>query len=83
MTGWKCPGCGACFAPTTTECRHCAPERVEGPSAPVYVCAAHVFDTAGRCRRCGFRATPTVTSSATYRPSLGVELAGHVTPDAT
>jgi hypothetical protein len=27
--GWKCPGCGACFAPWVDECSHCAPWPVQ------------------------------------------------------
>jgi uncharacterized OB-fold protein len=23
MQGWICPGCGRCYAPSVTECRHC------------------------------------------------------------
>lgn len=25
-TGWKCPGCGRCYAPTWMICEHCGPE---------------------------------------------------------
>jgi hypothetical protein len=23
--GWRCPGCGRCFAPSVTECLYCKP----------------------------------------------------------
>ncbi len=25
--GWRCPGCGRCYAPTMTECRYCGPDK--------------------------------------------------------
>jgi len=24
-TGWQCPGCGACYAPTLMQCQYCKP----------------------------------------------------------
>jgi hypothetical protein len=27
-TGWRCPGCSACYAPSVTECQRCAPVSV-------------------------------------------------------
>ena len=24
-TGWRCPGCSACYAPSVTECARCSP----------------------------------------------------------
>lgn len=26
MTGWQCPGCRACYAPSVSECHRCAPQ---------------------------------------------------------
>lgn len=26
MTGWKCPGCGACYAPFVHKCQSCGPK---------------------------------------------------------
>lgn len=46
-TGWKCPGCGRCFSPTTTECPHCS---------EVSSKCVHDFDTTitvPRCKNCG------------------------------
>lgn len=34
MTGWRCPGCSACYAPTVTECQRCAPALMPRPFTP-------------------------------------------------
>jgi hypothetical protein len=30
MTGWQCPGCGACYAPFVAACHRCQPRTVGG-----------------------------------------------------
>lgn len=31
--GWRCPGCGACYAPTMMQCIHCGPRHGSGVGA--------------------------------------------------
>lgn len=28
-TGWQCPGCGRCYAPTVEQCPHCGPKATD------------------------------------------------------
>lgn len=32
--GWKCPGCGRCYAPWMPECTKCGPPKAETPGSP-------------------------------------------------
>ena len=34
MSGWKCPGCGRCYAPWVAECRPCSPPTTTGQPYP-------------------------------------------------
>jgi uncharacterized OB-fold protein len=34
MTGWKCPGCGACYAPFVSKCSNCGPQTVKTTAWP-------------------------------------------------
>lgn len=56
MMGWKCPGCGACYAPIITECRRCNAPVTSAASTDVMRCI-HLRqrqDTSGRaCMDCG------------------------------
>lgn len=37
MTGWKCPGCGACYAPHVSACVHCQPKAIPAiTTTPLY-----------------------------------------------
>lgn len=32
--GWKCPGCGGCYAPWVAACQTCAPRTITTPVVP-------------------------------------------------
>ncbi len=34
--GWRCPGCGACYAPFMVVCTHCKPRTVPGVNTTTY-----------------------------------------------
>lgn len=62
MDGWKCPGCGACFAPWMAKCDRCPPQTVTTPgtiSVPGFFWPLCVHEwgepnSAGRqCTKCG------------------------------
>ncbi len=52
--GWRCPGCGACFAPWMAACMHCTPRPAQvaadtaGEDAPLG--PAHTADDTARLR---------------------------------
>lgn len=77
MTGWECPRCHRCYAPSVTECSRCpALGVVGGMLVPVTVpwfitCPPHDYDytgTAPHCRRCGAMRPPLVPITTTALP---------------
>lgn len=59
-TGWRCPGCGACYAPAVARCPACgpAPSATRPPDAGTgrRCGCGSTYAGAGPCPACGQRA---------------------------
>jgi hypothetical protein len=54
MEGWRCPGCGHCFAPFMTECPHCVTPSFTTSGSVVCEHEYGAETSGGRvCRKCG------------------------------
>jgi hypothetical protein len=37
MMGWKCPGCGRCYSPFTSQCQACVPPSIPAVTTTPYL----------------------------------------------
>lgn len=47
-SGWQCPGCSRCFAPTVRECSHCGPKTELATSTNTGCCGPNGCEDAER-----------------------------------
>jgi hypothetical protein len=55
MTGWQCPGCSRCFAPSMIQCPNCGPGVGVSTTGVTPICV-HQYDystSAPYCKKCG------------------------------
>lgn len=64
QSGWKCPGCGACYAPWMYKCSDCPPATASndtltgtGTSWPVCTLHARMYPPGGYCPMCAGEVT--------------------------